>query len=136
MRHYSQDNVKKYKFWTVRVHPNQEYLGRCVIWCDRKDACDLVDATQEELLEFSEIIREFKPAIEKSFSPDWMSYSFLGFDDKHLHCHMVPRYKNDREFNGTIFQDKRRWKNRLLDESLVTSDEMIDAIKKKIQENL
>ena len=108
MRDYSQDNIKKYKFWTVRVHPNQGYLGRCVIWCDRKDAYDLVDATQKELLEFSEIIKEFKPAIEKSFSPDWMNYSFLGNGDAHLHCHMVPRYKNNREFNGAIFQDKRR----------------------------
>ena len=85
MRDYSKDNIKKYNYWTVRVHPNQQYLGRCVIWCDREDANDLVNATKDELLEFSEIIKEIKIAIEKSFNPDWMNYSFLGNETAHLH---------------------------------------------------
>lgn len=136
MRDYSKDNVKEYTYWVVRVHPNQQYLGRCVIWCKRNDATDLVDATTEELLEFSEIIKELKVAIEKSFGSNWMNYSFLGNGDRHLHCHMVPRYKDEREFNDQIFKDPRWGYNWLLDESFVTSEEMIEAIKQKIKKNL
>lgn len=135
MRNYSQDNVRKYKYWTVRVHPNQEYLGRCVIWCDREDAHDLTDATSEELAEFSKIIKDLKLAIEKSFNADWMNYSFLGNADNHLHCHIVPRYKSERTFNNQIFKDPRWGFNWLLDEKFITSEELLQAIKKEIQVN-
>lgn len=133
---YSKNNIKKYRHWTVRVHPNQQYLGRCVIWCDRENAYDLVDATTEELLEFTEIIKEFKQTLEKTFNADWMNYSFLGNSDAHLHCHLVPRYKSEREFNGQIFTDPRWGHNWLLDKSFTISDEMLDAIKEKIKGNL
>ena len=136
MRDYSKDIIKKYKYWRVSVFENQEYLGRCVIWCERADACDLADATAEELLEFSKIIKELKTAIYKSFTFDWINYSFLGNEIKHLHCLVVPRYKNEREFNGQIFKDPRWGYNWLLDESIITSEEMIEAVKQKIKENI
>lgn len=136
MKDYSQNIVKKYKYWTVSVHTAQDYLGKCVIWCDRKDAINLTDATDEELVEFGKIIKELKSAIEKSFQSDWMNYSFLGNQTRHLHCHMIPRYKDEREFNGHKFRDTRRGHNWLFDESVITSKELLQAIKTKLQENL
>jgi len=138
MADYSQNIIKKYNYWTVYLHSNQCYLGRCIIWCDRKDSHDLTDATAEEITEFSQIIKDIKIAIEKSFNPDWINYSFLGNTDKHLHCIMVPRYRNSKEFLGQTFEDSRYNKglNWLEDKSFVTSQKLIQAIKKKIQENL
>jgi diadenosine tetraphosphate (Ap4A) HIT family hydrolase len=135
---YSQNIVKKYNYWTVYVHTNQRYLGKCVIWCDRKDACDLVEATPEELTEFFAIIKELKLAIEKSFNPDWMNYSFLGNTDKHLHCHMVPRYKEKRVFKGKVFEDPtyKLGLNWSQDDSFITSHDILQAIKKELQRNL
>jgi diadenosine tetraphosphate (Ap4A) HIT family hydrolase len=135
MPDYSKNIVKKYNFWTVYVHTNQEYLGRCVIWCNREDAQDLTETTPEELQEFSQIIRELKTVIEKSFHPDWINYSFLGNADRHLHCHMVPRYASKQVFAGVTFKDKRWGHNWLLDESYVTPPTMLQAIKVKLQNN-
>ncbi|MCX6763519.1 MAG: hypothetical protein NTZ97_02185, partial [Candidatus Moranbacteria bacterium] len=70
--------VKVYKYWKVMVHENQEYLGRCVVWCLRENAHDLTEATMEEREELFLVLKEIKRAIEKSFNPDWMNYSFLG----------------------------------------------------------
>jgi len=136
MEDYSGNIIKKYNYWTVKVHPNQEYLGRCVVWCDRKDAYDLIDATDEELHEFFQIIKEIKASIEKAFDADWMNYSFLGNSEKHLHCHMVPRYQNERKFGGVVFKDKRWNYNWLLDESFVTPKKLLQLIKNKIKDNL
>ena len=137
MADYDQNIVKKYKYWTVYVHSNQCYLGRCIIWCDRGDAHDLTNATAEEITEFLQIIKDLKVAIEKSFSPDWMNYSFLGNADKHLHCNMVPRYKSNKEFLGQIFEDSRyaQGLNWLEDKEFDTSNEVRQAIKNKIEEN-
>lgn len=77
MADYSKNIIKKYQFWTVYACINQEYLGRCVIWCDREDAFELTDVTEEEMHEFFQIIKELKIALYKAFSPDWINYSFL-----------------------------------------------------------
>jgi diadenosine tetraphosphate (Ap4A) HIT family hydrolase len=136
MKNHSDDIIKKYDFWTVKVYSNQEYLGRCVIWCNRENALDLTDATEDEKREFFQIIKNLKMAIEKAFNPDWMNYSFLGNSARHLHCQMVPRYKNEREFSGVIFKNKRWGYNWLLDESYITSSELLQSIKTKIKDNL
>jgi len=135
MENFSNNIVKKYNHWTVNIHPNQEYLGRCVIWCDRKNALDLTDVTEDEKHEFFQIIQELKKTLEKAFNPDWMNYSFLGNSTRHLHCHMVPRYKNEREFAGIIFKDKRWGYNWLLDKSFVTPNKLLQLIKIEIQKN-
>lgn len=136
MPDYTNNIVKKYKYWTVYAKTNQEYLGGCIIWCDREDADDLTDATAEEIQEFLQIIRQLKKALEKAFHADWMNYSFLGNADKHLHCHLVPRYKDIREFVGVIFKDKRWGNNWIIDNDFVTSEKLLQAVKVKIQENL
>ena len=54
MEHFSKYKIRDYKYWSISLHPNQGYLGRCVIWCKRGDALDLADATQEEQVELFE----------------------------------------------------------------------------------
>jgi len=133
---YSKNLIKKFKFWTLSVHGNQEYLGRCVLWCNRENALDLVDITKEEMNEFLFIIKNLKKAIEKSFNSDWINYSFLGNSEPHLHCHFVPRYKSERTFENTVFTDKRWGKNWLLDEDFITPENILQKIKNIIAKNL
>lgn len=132
MADYTTNIIKKYNYWTAFVHPNQGYLGRCLIWCTRENAQDLSEATIEELSELSEIIIELKPAIERSFNADWMNYSFLGNGDRHLHCHMVPRYEKEKVFYGIEFVDTRWGSNWMEDEKFVTSEDLLQSIKVKI----
>jgi diadenosine tetraphosphate (Ap4A) HIT family hydrolase len=136
MEDYSKNIVKKYNHWTVYVHTNQSYLGRCIIWCDRENATDLSEATEDERNELFEIMREMKIALEKTFQADWINYSFLGNETPHLHGHLVPRYKNEKTFDGTIFKDLRWGHNWLTDRSFVTSKELLQSIKNEIIKNL
>lgn len=133
---YSQNIVKDYNYWTWLVHTNQGYLGRSVVWCKRKDALDLMDATPEERAELFVILLEIKSAIEISFSSDWMNYAFLGNETRHLHGHIVPRYESTREFVGQGFIDKEYGHNWKTDKNFETSKETLQVIKKKLQDNL
>lgn len=128
--------VGNYKYWTAKVFFNQEYLGRCVVSCKRRNALDLTDATPDEREELFMILTELKKAIKKSFNNDWINYSFLGNSNRHLHCHVVPRYQSPRDFGGMTFMDKRWGRNWLLDESFKTPAEILEAVKNRIQSNL
>lgn len=128
--------IGKYKYWTAKVFFNQEYLGRCIVNCKREDALDLTDATLEEREELFLILTQLKNAIKKSFDNDWINYSFLGNSYRHLHCHIVPRYQSPREFEGMTFVDKRWGYNWLLNEKFKTPENILEAVKNKIQENL
>jgi len=129
-------SVGNYKYWTAKVFFNQEYLGRCIVSCKRENAEDLTDATLEEREELFEILTQLKNAIKKSFSNDWINYSFLGNSWRHLHCHVVPRYQSPRDFEGMTFVDKRWGHNWLLDEKFETPVKILDAVRNTIQKNL
>lgn len=136
MDKYEQNKVKDYQYWTVYVHKNQGYLGRCVIACKRPEADDLANVTQEELLEFLQIIRELKNALQKAFQTDWFNYSFLGNEWRHLHCHFIPRYQTKRIFEKIIFKDDLWGHNYKTDHNFQTSVEIREKIKQAIQRAL
>jgi len=130
---FSKNLVKQYKYWSVFAHENQSYLGRCVIWCDRVDALDLTDVTNEEREELFKVLPEIKKAIEDAFGADWMNYSFLGNEMRHLHGHMVPRYSSEREFEGKKYTDELWGKNWRTNTDFVTSEEALQVIKDRIK---
>ncbi len=105
MEDFSRYLIKDYDYWSVNIHPNQAYLGRCVIWCKRADALDLTDATREEGDELFLILKSLRKALVKAFRPDWFNYGFLGNETKHLHGHCIPRYAQPRMFDGVQFAD-------------------------------
>ncbi|MDD5433665.1 MAG: HIT domain-containing protein [Candidatus Pacebacteria bacterium] len=133
---FSKNKIKDYNYWEVYVHENQSYLGRCVIWCKRENALDLTDATIEEQEELFIILKDLRQAIKKVFQTDWFNYSFLGNSVRHLHCHLVPRYQEEKVFNGITFKDELWGRNWREDHSFATSDILREQIKVKIQEVL
>lgn len=126
---FTKNLIKEYKHWTIYVHHNQGYLGRCVIWCKRESALDLVDAVREEQEELFLIIRDVRKAEKKIFQPDWFNYSFLGNETKHLHGHFIPRYAKPRTFMGMVFEDKLYGHNYKTDHNFVTSKELLNAVR-------
>lgn len=103
---FSKNLIKEYKFWDVYINPNQNYLGRCVIWCKRQDALDLGDATPEEQEELFLVLHNLREASKEAFAPDWFNYAFLGNVTRHLHGHFIPRYGKLKVFMGTTFTDE------------------------------
>jgi diadenosine tetraphosphate (Ap4A) HIT family hydrolase len=63
---------------------------------------------RDELFSIGE---EVKAALKALFQPDKMNYAALSNTSPKIHLHVVPRYKDSREFNGMIFSDTRWGKN-------------------------
>lgn len=130
---YSKQLIKDYKYWTLGVHSNQGYLGRCVVWCKRQDATDLTDATIDEQKELFIILNELKIALNRAFSPDWFNYSFLGNEVPHLHGHIVPRYYKTKTFLNTEFEDKLFGKHYKTDNGFITTEKILFGVRDEIK---
>lgn len=131
---FSKNLVKEYKHWAIYVHPNQGYLGRCVVWCKREDALDLSDAMPGEQTELFLVLHELKEAARKIFRPDWFNYSFLGNETRHLHGHFIPRYAKPKTFMGVTFEDKLYGHNYKTDHNFVTPEEVLKAVRDKLSD--
>lgn len=133
---YSDKLIKEYKYWSIYIHHNQGYLGRCIIWCKREDALDLADASIEEQRELFLVMRDLREVIKNVFRPDWFNYAFLGNETRHLHGHFVPRYEKPKVFNGMVFKDRLFGHNFKTDTNFKTSDELLGAVKERLKEIL
>jgi len=133
---FSKYKIKDYKYWSVYLHQNQGYLGRCVVWCKRGNALDLANTTSEEQKELFAIIYEMKKGMRNVFNPDWFNYAFLGNETKHLHGHFIPRYASQKEFEGITFKDKLYGHNYQTDHNFSVPPEVIEKIRLAIQESL
>lgn len=133
---YAKNIIKDYNYWTVYIHENQGYLGRCIVWCKREDALDLTEATAEEREELFIVLSKLRRALTKAFNPDWFNYSFLGNGTRHLHGHFIPRYAKPLTFMNVKFEDKNYGHNYKSDHSFLTPPEVLKAIQQKIKENI
>lgn len=136
MEDFSKYKIKDYKYWSIFLHHNQGYLGRCVVWCNRKDAFDLVGASPEEQQELFVVLKELGGAIKKSFRPDWLNYAFLGNETRHLHGHFIPRYAKQKKFGRVAFEDKLYGHNYKTDHSFTCPDKVVEKIRLKIKKVL
>ncbi len=133
---FSKHLVKEYKYWDVYVNQNQGYLGRCIIWCKRETALDLIHATKAEQNEFFHILKRLVKATTNAFHSDWYNYAFLGNETRHLHCHFIPRYSSPRTFQGMIFEDKLWGRNYQTNKNFITPPEILEIIRLKLIDEL
>jgi diadenosine tetraphosphate (Ap4A) HIT family hydrolase len=129
--------IKDYTYWLVSIAKDQGYLGRCLIWCKRETALDLADATLEEREELFAILSKLKQAIKEAFHADWFNYTFLGNETPHLHEHLIPRYKSDRDFEGYTFTDEQWGHNPYKgNKSQMTDPDIVEKVRLKLIEVL
>lgn len=137
---YEQLKIKSYKHWDVYLHENQCYLGRVFIFLKSDEGVEDFLAIEGEIRdEFFAIGKEIKAALKDLFKPDRMNYAALRNTSEKIHVHCVPRYKEVREFAGTVFTDTRWGKNYApYDKSLVFELPILykirDAIKKQLKQ--
>ena len=136
MEDFSRYKIKEYNYWSIFIHSNQGYLGRCIVWCKRENALDLTDASTEEREELFTILRELRIAIQKVFELDWLNYAFLGNEARHLHGHVIPRYAKPKTFAGVVFEDKLYGHNYKTDHSFSLPNEVLEKIRLSLKEAL
>jgi diadenosine tetraphosphate (Ap4A) HIT family hydrolase len=97
--------IKRGKYWDIKIHHSQNCIGKCLLWYKGGENDDLLEISEEERKEFWELSKKVKNALSKLFRPDKFNYLSAGMRTKHLHFHIIPRYKEKREFEGITFED-------------------------------
>lgn len=135
---YEQLKIKSYKYWEVYLHENQCYIGRVFVQLkDDQEVEDFLAIEGDVRDEFFQIGKDVKQALKVLFKPDKMNYAALSNVSSKIHVHIVPRYKDERTFNGKTFIDTRWGKNYApYDRSFVLDNSMLYKIRDAIKEHL
>ncbi|HSW72196.1 MAG TPA: HIT domain-containing protein [Chlamydiales bacterium] len=134
---YDQLLIKSYKHWDVYLHENQCYLGRTFIQLKEEGFEDFLAIDGAVREEFFEIGEKIKKALKALFKPDKMNYAALSNVSEVIHVHVIPRYKEIREFAGIVFEDTRWGKNYApYDRSFVLDEAELFKIKDSITNQL
>jgi len=105
---FAEYSIKQYDYWDVQLfRDDQYYLGRVVIVLKNRHIEDIFEITMEERTElFENVIPSIKGSLDTVFEPDLYNYTSLGNDCRHVHIHLIPRYKTTRTFNDQRFEDE------------------------------
>lgn len=87
---------------TLILFKEQSHPGRCIVaYKDHvSEIVDISDANRDAF--FSDVNRAVK-AIHAAFHPDKVNYGAYGDTGRHLHFHLVPKYRDQEEWGG-VFQ--------------------------------
>ncbi|MCK4553307.1 HIT family protein [Candidatus Pacearchaeota archaeon] len=91
--------IKEYNFWKLLIHPNQYYLGRCMIVLKRHIE-DITEINDNERNELFNIMKNLRKVIGELFEANLFNYASLGNITRHAHVHFIPRYNHEVEFEG------------------------------------
>lgn len=109
---YEKLKIKSFKYWDLYLHENQCYLGRSFVQLKDKNGIeDFLDIKGDVCEEFFRIGQSIKKALKILFKPDKMNYAALSNTSPVIHMHLIPRYKDAREFDGVTFKDMRWGQN-------------------------
>ncbi len=128
--------------WVVSLSPDQGYLGRCYISL-KEHKGDMADLTNEEWLNFAEIVKKLEKAVRLAFDAqlfNWgclMNNAFQHSPAKpHVHWHLRPRYNKTVNLDGINFADQLFGHHYDRAQSQKVTDKTLNIIKDRIKENL
>ncbi len=133
--------IKEYRYWTLSIHDDQRYLGRAYVWLVREGGMQrFSEITDEEMAELRIILKEYEAAAAMLWRPDFMNYAWLAnlFSEHggHGHMHLIPRYKEARQFADTEFVDGRWGKNFSPSEPFEVEEEILVQIRDALKSEL
>ena len=85
----------------------QSHPGRCIV-AYQDHVSELVDLTDEEQNAFFADVARAAKAIHGAFHPDKVNYGAYGDTGRHLHFHLVPKYKDRAEWGGVFQMDPKQ----------------------------
>lgn len=134
--------ILKTEFWTVKLFPDQAYLGRCIILSNR-DCGELSNLTSEEFSDFYEIVKKLENGLKKAFNATMFNWTCLMNNaykqenpQPHVHWHFRPRYKEKVEFENEVFEDTEFAHHYDRARRKIISSELLKKIADKIREKL
>lgn len=93
----------------VFVNWCQEFVGDCIIFCNKECLSELSD---NDWIELGKIEKELERVSKKLFNATMFNFACLmnnAYRDNekpHVHFHFIPRYKNKLEIFNKVYKDK------------------------------
>jgi diadenosine tetraphosphate (Ap4A) HIT family hydrolase len=88
---------------TLYLDRNQTYRGQCVLVFEPRHAEGLETLSSAEYDALARDLRVAARALTAACKPDLMNYASLGNILRHLHWHIIPRYRSDPRWGGPIY---------------------------------
>lgn len=85
----------------VYLFKEQSHKGRCIV-AYKGHVADIADFNDSDVAAYYQDVTKVSRALHKLFNPDKINYGAYGDPAKHIHIHLVPKYKDAFEW-GDIF---------------------------------
>lgn len=124
--------IKNSGTWKISLRPAQVTIGSLVLSLTRK-CTELSELTREEAQDLQFAFKDVHDLLNKTLQPDKINYLALMMVDYQVHFHVIPRYENNREFNGELYADEN-WPNPPdVVKTIPFSEEALFALKNEFQ---
>lgn len=110
----------------VYLFKEQSHEGRVIV-AHKEHVGEIVELTAQERNEFFEDVDKVARALHAAFHPDKVNYGAYGDTVKHLHFHLVPKYKDGFEWGGVFAMNPAQ---------TYLSDEQYEMVIQKIKDQL
>jgi len=101
---YPASLVEEFEHWVVLVRPAQVTLGSLVL-AAKSDATAYGALSREAFAEQADIVAAIERALAAFTAYEKINYLMLMMVDPNVHFHVIPRYSEPRNWNGTEFPD-------------------------------
>lgn len=106
---YPENVVREYNNWLLLLRRKQITIGSLVLVV-KEEYTSISQLTDDAHCECRYIIKDIETNMKNIFNYDIMNYLVLMMVDKHVHYHIIPRYKEEVSFNGIEYRDVE-WPN-------------------------
>lgn len=113
---YRHTTILSYDHWHLRIHLDQAYLGRSVLWRRKRgNAISPTVLSPRERDEAHYIMVQWEKAVMELWAPARFNHAWLANltheHGGHGHWHLIPRYEESRRWRGVCYVDERYGQN-------------------------
>ncbi len=128
------NRIKEYAHWKLLVRNRNTTLGNCVA-ITKRHMERFSEIKPEEMLEFTDVVKDAEKALRESFQYDKINYLMLMMKDRHAHFHLIPRYSTKRVFAGLEWADTG-WPKAASEAEQPISQDILDQVKAEILKHI
>ena len=101
---YPESLIHEYEYWYVLLRPQQITLGSLILIC-KEDVHQYAAISTKAMQEQGQIIIAIEEHLHTAFHFDKINYLMLMMVDPEVHFHVIPRYAEQRSFQGQSYLD-------------------------------
>jgi diadenosine tetraphosphate (Ap4A) HIT family hydrolase len=101
---YPESLLAEFSHWLVLLRPAQVTLGSVILVC-KDEAGRFGDISPAASTELQQATASIESVLSSAFQYDKINYLMLMMVDPDVHFHVLPRYANERTYEGAVFTD-------------------------------